>query len=235
MRSLCRERGDGMHREQGNNPGAALAIFGSADFAGAQQPKTHVIGFSNRDVGLLDGSPRGRFRQGLRELGYVEGQNITIEYRWADGKEERLSDFAAELVRLKVDVLASHGVLATQAAKRASSTTTDCVLCMWRCSVGRTGGQPCSAGWQHHRADGAAPEVSGKRIELLKEVVPRLSRLAVSGIPTSRVQTRVEEAEAAADPRWIAVAIRQCDKSQRFRTRLQFDEGGARTGPYRVV
>jgi len=178
---------------------AALAIFGSADFAAAQQPKTYVIGFLSPASAASMEARIGRFRQGLQDLGYVEGQNITIEYRWADGKDERLSDLAAELVRLKVDVLASHGVLATQAAKRASSTTPIvCFACGDAVSVGLVASL-ARPGGNITGLTVLAPEVSGKRIELLREVVPRLSRLAVlwnSDNPVSKPEFK--EAEAAA-------------------------------------
>jgi putative tryptophan/tyrosine transport system substrate-binding protein len=178
---------------------AALAMLAFADFAVAQQPKTYLIGFLSPASATSMEARVERFRQGLRELGYIEGQNTTIEYRWADGKEERLSDLAVELVRLRVDVLASHGVLATQAAKRASSTTPIvCFACGDAVSVGlvpslaRPGGNITGL-------TVLAPEVSGKRVELLKEVVPGLSRLAVlwnSDNPVSKPEFK--EAEAAA-------------------------------------
>ena len=65
----------------------------------------------------------GRFKQGLRQLGHIEGQNTAIEFRSAEGKQERLTDLAAELIALKADVVVAHGVLATLAAKKASTTT----------------------------------------------------------------------------------------------------------------
>lgn len=165
----------------------------------AQQGKTYQIGFLTPASPISMEGRVDRFRQGLRELGYVEGQNTTIEYRWAEGKEDRLSDFAVELVRLKVDVLVSHGVLATQAAKRASATIPIvCFACGDAVSVGlvdslaRPGGNITGL-------TVLAPEVSGKRVELLKEVVPGLSGLAVlwnSDNPVSKPE--LKEVEAAA-------------------------------------
>jgi putative ABC transport system substrate-binding protein len=178
---------------------AALAIFAFAGVAVAQQPKTYRIGFLSPASAASMEARVGHFRQGLRELGYVEGQNTTIEYRWADGKEERLSDLALELVRLKVDVLASHGVLATQAAKRASSTIPIvCFACGDAVSVGLVASL-ARPGGNITGLTVLAPEVSGKRVELLKEVVPGLSRLAVlwnSDNPVSKPEFK--EAEAAA-------------------------------------
>ena len=102
----------------------ALAI-GSIHLAEAQQTKkVPKIGFlvsgspsSTREVGEVEA-----FRQGLRELGYVEGQNIAIEYRYAEGAEERLLNLAAELVQLKVDIIFASGTTGTQAAKNATKT-----------------------------------------------------------------------------------------------------------------
>jgi putative ABC transport system substrate-binding protein len=141
----------------------------------------------------------GHFRQGLRQLGYLEGQNTVIEYRWANGKEQRLTDLAVELVRLKVDVLVSHGVLATQAAKRASATIPIvCFSCGDAVSVGLVDSL-ARPGANVTGLTVLAPEVSGKRVELLKEVVPGLTRLSVlwnSDNPVSRPE--LSEAEAAA-------------------------------------
>ena len=83
----------------------ATTILASANRAIAQQPKTYRIGFLSPASSASMEARVGRFRQGLRELGYVEGQNATIEYRWGEGKEGRLSALAVELVDLKIDVL----------------------------------------------------------------------------------------------------------------------------------
>lgn len=139
------------------------------------------------------------FRQGLRELGYIENQNITIEYRWGDGRDERLDRFASELISLRIDLLVTHGALATLAAKRASATIPiTCFACGDLISTGlvanlaRPGGNVTGL-------TVLAPEASGKRVELLKEAVPRLTRLAVlwnSDNPVSRPE--LKETEAAA-------------------------------------
>ena len=84
----------------------------------AQLPKTPRIGL----LSVGSATTADDFRQGLRELGYVEGQNILIEYRWAQGRLDRLPELANDLVRLKVDVIVSAGVAATRAAKQATST-----------------------------------------------------------------------------------------------------------------
>ncbi len=121
------------------------------------------------------------FRQGLRELGYVEGKNIVIESRYADGKLERLPALAAELVGLKVDVIVSSGPTPTRFAKKATSTIpivmaqdSDPIGNGFVASLARPGGNITGLST-------LAPELSGKRLELLKEIVPRLSRVAVFG------------------------------------------------------
>src|SRR5437870_7929918 len=150
--------------------------------AQAQQPtKVPRIGFLSA-VSPSSISPRTEaFRQGLRELGYVEGKSIVIEYRWAEGKFDRLPDLAAELVRLKVDVILSGGPTATRPAKGATSTIPivmtfddDPVGSGFVASLARPGGNITGLST-------LAPEISGKQLELLKEIVPRLGRVAVIG------------------------------------------------------
>jgi putative ABC transport system substrate-binding protein len=119
------------------------------------------------------------FRQGLRALGWVEGQNIAIEYRWAEGRYDRLADLAAELVRLKVDVILTHGTPGTQAAKRATTTIPivvvvagDAVATGLVKSLARPGGNVTGSSF-------FLPELSAKRLELLREVLPEASRIGV--------------------------------------------------------
>ena len=142
-------------------------------------------------IGFLFGSPLSiasarieAFRQGLRELGYVEGKSIVIEWRSAEGKLDRLPSLAAELVRLKVDVIVTAGPLPTRAAKEATTTIPivmtnegDPVGTGFVASLARPGGNITGLST-------LAPERSGKRLELLKEIIPRLSRVAVFGTST---------------------------------------------------
>jgi len=121
------------------------------------------------------------FREGLRELGYVEGKTIVVEYRYADGKFERLPDLATELVGLKVNVIVTGGPTATRPAKKATATIpivmaqdTDPVGNGFVASLARPGGNITGLSNYH-------PDLSGKQLELLKEVVPRLARVAVLG------------------------------------------------------
>jgi putative ABC transport system substrate-binding protein len=139
------------------------------------------------------------FRQGLRELGYVEDQSIVIEYRYAEGKFNRLPDLAAELVRLKVDVIVAASAPAVQAAKNATSTIpivqtglTDPVAWGFIASLDRPGGNVTGLSL-------GGVELFGKRLELLRETVPRASRVAVFWSPrTPTADLRFKETQAAA-------------------------------------
>jgi ABC-type uncharacterized transport system substrate-binding protein len=139
------------------------------------------------------------FRQGLRELGYVDGKNIVIEYRSAEGKLDRLSELAAELVRLKVDVIVTSGPSVTRAVKEATTTIpivmgfdTDPVGNGFVASLARPGGNITGLSV-------VSPELSGKQLELLKEIVPKLSRVAVLGTSTNPGNSQaLKETELAA-------------------------------------
>jgi putative ABC transport system substrate-binding protein len=119
------------------------------------------------------------FRQGLREHGYVEGKNIIVEYRWAEGNEERLRSVVAELIHLNVDLIVSSAPAATRAAKEATTTipivmvlVADPVAFGFVASLARPGGNITGFAF-------LLPELSGKRLEVLKDFVPTLSRVAV--------------------------------------------------------
>jgi putative ABC transport system substrate-binding protein len=116
-------------------------------------------------------------RQGLRDLGYTEGQNVVIEYRFSEGRDERLRDLAAELVRLKMDVIVTAGIPPALAVKRATTAipivvagASDLVGAGLVASLARPGGNLTGT-------SSLTAELSGKRLELLKEVLPRLSRV----------------------------------------------------------
>jgi putative ABC transport system substrate-binding protein len=161
--------------------GAMLLVLCS--FAEAQQgKKIPRIGFLSAVSSAS--IPRNRveaFQQGLRELGYVEGKNIFIEYRYADGKQDRLKEIVAELLSLKVDVIVTGGPTATRPAKEATSTIpivmgfdNDPVGAGFVESLARPGKNITGLSTLH-------PEISGKQLELLKEIVPKLSRVGVLG------------------------------------------------------
>jgi len=170
-----------------------------APLAAGAQPATKVprVGI------LIAGSSPGQsylsaFRQGLHELGYVEGQSIAIEYRWAEGKYERLPDLAAELVRLKVDVIVAVATPAVQAAKQATKaipivmlSVGDPVTTGFVVSVARPGGDITGLA-------NIASELVGKQLQLLREVVPTFSLVAVLWNPANpSTASQLREAEAA--------------------------------------
>jgi putative ABC transport system substrate-binding protein len=183
----------GMRREATGNSknsklfGVALyAMFFALSFpAEAQQPtKVPRIGYLGVTSPSAVAARTEAFLQGLRELGYVEGKNIVIEWRYAEGKPDRLSELAAELVRLKVDVIVTGGPQATRPAKETTVTIpivmafdNDPVGSGFVASLARPGGNITGLST-------LAPEISGKQLELLKEIVPKLSRVTVFGNAT---------------------------------------------------
>ena len=118
------------------------------------------------------------FRQRLRELGWVEGQNIVIDYRYAEGRVDRLPDLAAELVRLKVDVIVTGGSPGTQAAQQATRTI-PLVMTLVGNAVPTFAASLAKPGGNITGLTQISPQLSGKRLELLKESVPKISRVAV--------------------------------------------------------
>jgi putative ABC transport system substrate-binding protein len=148
--------------------------------ARAQQVgKVSRIGFLGTSSPSLERHLVDAFRQKLRELGHVEGENIAIEYRWAEGRDDRLPGMAAELVRQKSDVIVTTGTPGTLAAKQATKTIP---------IVFASSGNPVQGGLvaKFARPGGnvtgftvSAPELEGKRLQILKEAVPGLSRAAV--------------------------------------------------------
>jgi putative tryptophan/tyrosine transport system substrate-binding protein len=158
-------------------------------------------------IGYLSGgfpsssAPRTEaFQEGLRELGYVEGKNILIEYRYAEGKFDRLSALAVELVRLKVDVVVTAG---GGGATRAAKEATKVIPIVMAGDVDPVGqGSVTSLARPGGNVTGLStltPEISGKRLELLKEIVPKISRVAVLGTSTGPSTARLlQEVEPVA-------------------------------------
>ncbi len=168
--------------------------------AEAQQPaKIPRIGFLNTNVAAAFTARTEGFRQGLRELGYVEGKNILIEYRYAEGKLDRLPSLAAELVRLKVDVIVTAVSSSTRSAKEATNTIpivmaqdNDPVGNGFIASLARPGGNITGLST-------LSPEIGGKQLELLQGVVPKMVRAAVIGTSTLPGHAqRLKETELAA-------------------------------------
>jgi len=161
--------------------GAAM-LFALCSSAHAQQ-STRIprIGFLSAVSRSAISARVEAFRQGLRELGYVEGKNIFIEWRFAEGKSDRLPSLAAELVRLKVDVIVAEAPTSTRSAKQATVTIPivmvfdeDPVGSGFAASLARPGGNITGLSTLN-------PEISGKQLEILREIVPKLSRVGVLG------------------------------------------------------
>jgi putative tryptophan/tyrosine transport system substrate-binding protein len=153
--------------------------------------------------------------QGLREHGYLGGQNIVIEYRFSEGRNDRLPELAAELVARKVELILASGSPASFAAKQTTSTipivmgslNADPVETGLIASLARPGGNITGI-------TEMAPQMSGKRLQLLKEIVPSLSRVAVFWNPLNPAYGPIlKELEAAAQP--LGVALQRLEVSQR--------------------
>jgi putative ABC transport system substrate-binding protein len=168
--------------------------------AGAQQEKkVPRIGFLSATSPSTITSRLDAFREGLREFGYIEGKTIVIEYRYAEGKLDRVKELAAELTNLKVDIIVSAGSAATGPAKEAN-VTIPIVMAQDSDPVGN--GFVASLARPGANITGLsilAPELSGKQLELLKEIVPRLTRVALLGnsAEPGNSQTRKETERAA--------------------------------------
>jgi putative ABC transport system substrate-binding protein len=179
--------------------GGLLAAPLTAD---AQQTgKVARIGYLGPSSPSSSSSYVDAFRQGLRELGWVEGQNIVIEYRFAEGRLERLPDLAAELVRLKVDIIVASPTPGVAAAKNATETipivmlsgSADPVGLGFIASLARPGGNVTGLSYS------VGPEIFSKGLELLKETVPKIRRVAILSNPASPVQPLIiREVNAAA-------------------------------------
>jgi putative ABC transport system substrate-binding protein len=189
--------------------GGAAAVWPFV--ARAQQPtRAPTIGF------LLPGGSRTTvvrgqleaFRQGLKEYGWVEGQNLSIEYRFAEGKEDALADIAAELLRLRVDVIVAEGTAATQAAKMVTqtipivmATSTDPVGNGLVASLHRPAGNVTGPSLQ-------TAELAGKRLQLLTEIVPGLGRVVILSNPLNpSLAAGVEQTKAAAQSLGVEIQI----------------------------
>jgi putative ABC transport system substrate-binding protein len=199
------------------NRRAFLGGTGALLFAALPAALSRAAGDGPRIGFLFYGAP-GRspeldaFRQGLRDLGYVEGQNIAIEFRFADGRLGRLPELAAELVRLKVDVIVTPGTPASMAAKKATSTipivfagVADALGAGLVASVARPGGNATGL-------TSISAALGGKRLELLKVVAPKASRVAVLYNPADQsnvlVLTQLQESSRALGLTLLPLAVR---------------------------
>ena len=189
--------------------------------AGAQQAgRLPRLGYLGASSPTLEPEILEAFRQGLRDLGYVEGQSIAIEYRWAEGHEDRLPELATELVGLKTDVIVTTGTPGTLAAKRATQTipivmtaTGDPLRSGLVTSLARPGGNV--TGFSTLRS-----ELEGKRLDLFKQTFPRFSRVAMlwdSANPSTKFYLPHIEAAARASHVTLqpAVAVRRVEDLDR--------------------
>ena len=180
-----------------------ITLIGSATVwpfaAHALQPGSPTIGFLGATTPTVWSSFVAAFLQRLRELGWIDGYNLAIEYRWAEGREDRYNDFAAELVRLKVDVIVTGGTSAVIAAKQATSvipivfaTAGDPVGTGLVASLSHPGGNV--TGLSNQQTD-----LAGQRLELLLEVVPGVRRVALMGnVSSPNVHLEMDAVEASA-------------------------------------
>ena len=188
-----------------------LLALGAAPFAArAQAPgKVWRIGFLRQgSEGSATNPGVEALREQLRGLGYVEGRNISIEFRWADGKVDRLLELATELVRLKVDVIVAQATLPVAAAKRATSTipivmtgASDPIGAGLVASLARPGGNVTGMSL-------ISTELAGKRLQLLREILPKATRVAVlAGRRGTTTPILVEQTQAAAKQMGITLVI----------------------------
>jgi putative tryptophan/tyrosine transport system substrate-binding protein len=179
--------------------------------AGAQQPKkVPRIGYLSGVDPARESARSETFRLALRELGYIEGQNIAIEYRYAEGKRDRNPELAAELVRLKVDIIVGpSGSAPIWAAKNATKTIPIVMMAL--------AADPVEAGFIESLARPGgnvtgltilSRELGGKRLELLKEAVPKLDRVAVLDVPAAPSTAREVKEDLLAAARALGVTIR---------------------------
>jgi putative tryptophan/tyrosine transport system substrate-binding protein len=197
--------------------------------AWAQQPgKLPTIGFLGATTPSVASQWVAAFVQRLRQLGWTEGRNVAIEYRWAEGLSERYTEIAAEFVRLKVDVIFTHGTPAAILAKRATSLI----------PIVFTGvGDPVGTGIVASLArpgdnvtgqSSLTPDIAGKRLELLREVVPGLSRLGIFGnVDNANAVLEMDEVQAAARTLAFAVVKLGIRRSEDIVPAFEAFKGGA--------
>jgi putative ABC transport system substrate-binding protein len=181
----------------------ATLFLATVSMAEAQHPgKVPRIGYLSALSPSAESSRLDGFREGLRDLGYMQGKNIVSEYRFAEGKLDRLPELAADLVRLKVDIMVTGGSPGTRAALHATKTIPLVMTVV---------GDPIEAGFVTSLAKPGgnvtgltqvSPQLSGKRLELLKEGFPKASRVAVfvdSALTTQGISWPLQETQSAAD------------------------------------
>jgi putative tryptophan/tyrosine transport system substrate-binding protein len=196
-----------------------------------QAAKVYRIGFLGNSTAALEADLVGPFREGLRDLGYLEGQNILIEYRWAEGEYERFTALTAELIALRVDVIVTAGTPASLAVQKAATSIPlvmiavgDPVATGLVASLGRPGGNITGL-------TSISSEMAGKRLELLREVVPKLSHVAVLWNAASPIQVIDErETRAAAQAlgmKMLSLGVRSREEIEDALTTIVREQPGA--------
>ena len=176
-----------------------FALLAAPFAAGAQQTgKVYRIGFLGNSTAALEANLVGPFREGLRDLGYVEGRNVLIEYRWAEGKYDRFPALIGELLALKVAVIVTAGTPATLAVKKATTSVPLVML-----AVGDPVGTGIVPSLSHPGGNitgltAISTEMDAKRLELLREVVPSVSYIALLWNAGSPLQVLAEKQVQAA-------------------------------------
>ena len=196
--------------------GLGLAVFAPLTAAAQEPGNPRRIGFLGNSTAALEAELVGAFRDGLRDLGYAEGRNIAIEYRWAEGQYERLAPLIAELAASNVEVIVTAGTPAALAVGRNAPSIPLVMVAVGDpigtglvASLARPGGNATGL-------TSIAPDLEGKRLELIKEMLPNVSRLAVFWNPANAYQLRDEkEVRAAAEVLRIPVmslAVRSAEE-----------------------
>ena len=196
-----------------------IALLGSAAAAlplpAAAQPKIPRIGFMGNSTAALEANLLDAFREGLRELGYEEGRNIVIEYRWANGAYDYFPVLVAELIAAKVDAIVTAGTPAALAVKNAT-TNVPLVMVAVGDPIG-TGLVPSLArpGGNLTGLSSIAPDLEGKRLQLLREVTPALSHVAmfINSLNPFHISS-MEQARAAAQAMGIKLQLHDIRKSE---------------------
>ena len=186
--------------------GAGALAAPVASFAQQQPARFARIGFLGNSTAALEANLVGPFREGLRDLGYAEGRNVLIEYRWAEGKYERFPALIAELIAMKVDVMVTAGTPGSLAVKKAATSVPLVMVAVGDpvgvglvASLARPGGNITGL-------SSIAPELEGKRLELLREVNPELSRVAIFWNPLNAFHTiAMKQVRAAAQAMRISM------------------------------
>ena len=188
----------------------ALVLHIGAAVGEAQSARMVRVGFLSSTSAAAAGGRVDALRAGLRELGYVEGQNLRIEYRWADGDDARLPALAGELVRLGVDVIVTQGTPPTLAAKRGTEKIPIVFVGAGDAVAARLVNSLREPGVNVTGLTSIAPDLAAKRLELLKQAMPDVRRVIVLANPTNTVsKTEVPHTTAAAHARGLAVDLRE--------------------------